>query len=106
MKPHNQIVLLRLLRARLARQFRLAQMGHLEEAAALNVSLAQSRRQLEEREGQKGAPDPREARLQEQCQTLNLAILPLLRHEQRLLEREIVELQVERELRRLKDDQK
>lgn len=102
-KPPGRLALLRLLRRRLFRQWRFARDGHLEEAAALADSLAATLAQLEE------LPPESEtltAGIYAQCLALNQAVGDLLQRESRLLGREIVESQLERELRRLREEQK
>lgn len=97
---------MRLARAWLHKQLRLLEEQRLDEALVLGDSLEALLGELELREARPapgGLPASSPASgLAAECATLNAAILPYLLREQGLLGREILELQVDRELSRLR----
>jgi len=95
--------ILRLLRRQLAVQRMLCEQGRLEEATALQDRIAATRTRL----GSLGQPpEPGEHAildaLFQSCEEHNDAVIAFFQHEQKLLGREIVELQLERSLNQLK----
>lgn len=98
--------LMRLARAWLHKQLRLLQEQRLDEALALGDRLEVLLGELEIREtpsqpsGRPASLPP--SSLAAQCAALNAAVRPYLLREQGLLGRELLELEVERELGRLR----
>jgi hypothetical protein len=98
--------LLRLARAWLYRQLRLLEEQRLDEALALGAQLEGLLGELEIREVRPAPAGSSAAALSAdlaaECAALNEAILPYLLREQGLLGRELLELEVDRELSRLR----
>jgi hypothetical protein len=98
--------LMRLARARLFKQLRLLEEQRLDEALELGDALEALLAELEVREvrtASSGRPaSDLAADLAAQCAPLNAAVLPYLLREQGLLGRELLELEVDRELSRLR----